>query len=290
MQTRKKTMRIGHFSLIALFFLINSLQSCTLINQKTIVGSPKISTVRHETYKRITGIEVGSIIAVNVIQSEEEFVEISANENILPFVEIKQKGSELFLDMDENYQYKRADILVTIATSKIQMIGLSGASKASFTGDWECENLSIRMSGASELEKLNAKSNQTSVHLSGATELSALLKSEEMYFNSSGAADAHLQLYNNLNCSLHLSGSSDLSIRGDCRTLSVNGSGSSDIDAEKFHAESVDIKLSGSSSIEAYAQKHLSYSLSGSSSANIYGQAEETRHKLSGSATITRHN
>lgn len=288
MRTSKRLRKVEYLTLLLSFVM--ALPSCVLMNQETIIGERNIVTVRHENVKGITDIEASSIVEIKVIQSDVQFVEISANENIMPFVQMKQKGHKLLLFMDDKYQYKEAEILVKISTPRIDAIELSGAAEASFVGEWKSDNLSIRMSGATELKDLKANALETFISLSGATEFSGIFESKSTTVSMSGASEANVQLLNNDKCSLQLSGASNLEIGGNSQNLSLNASGSSDIEAKKLYAEKANIDLSGASSSKVYAGRQISYTLSGASSLDIYGDANVVHQKSSRTSSVTRHN
>jgi hypothetical protein len=192
-------------------------------------------------------IEVGGSIDVHLTQGEAQPVMIKAEDNLLPLLVTRVKGSVLHVESSGSYSTELGiDIFVT--TPEIRSIIASGSSDVLSKGRIESEDLVIQTSGSSEVEcavvarSLNLRSDGSSnIVVSGTTDALKLSSSGSSAVNAfellavdaevqtSGSSDA---LVNAKNLEARASGSSDIRYRGLPEKLNTSDSGSASIGPE----------------------------------------------------------
>ena len=83
-------------------------------------------------------------------------------------------------------------------------------------------------------------------------------------------------------------GSASATLQGRARELEIDASGSSEIDARDLRTEIVTIDVSGSSRIHTFAEREFRIDASGSAKVYLYGDAQVTEQRVTGSAEIYR--
>lgn len=251
----------------------------------------------------ISSIRAGNNFNIHVTYGRSDKVRVVCDSEYEQFLDVRyvaQDRLELFLEQDSRiFKLKKLPkngtpaVEVFLEMDDISLINLSGAAKASFTGNFKSSNLNIDLSGAAGLNGLMVNGNSldadcsgaasaditgnfkkyVEVEVSGAAKLSLEGDSDALEADISGASK--LECTGNFNtCEINCSGASKAEITGKGTRAEYECSGASSIDAKDFHAKSVDMELTGASGAKVYASEELHYNVSRSSKMTYYGDAK----------------
>lgn len=251
------------------------------------------------SFDDITRIEAGFLYRVHIKEGRSGKVEVVYESEYERHIRVKYRENEKKLVLELNdipNKFKKGNqpyVYVYIEMDHIDEITLTGASKASFDGNFTADNLQLSISGAAEISGLNVNGKSIGMDFSGASkaEISGDFTGEvEMEisgasngkFNiSSAALDAELSGAGNIlytgnikECGIECSGASKIQLSGKGSKVSIEGSGACNIDARDFTAEDVGIELSGVSKAKVNAGKILKYNISRTSKMTYFGDPE----------------
>lgn len=229
------------FSILSTLLLLASCQ------MSTVQGSEELITKTYD-YTDFTAINTSSAISVEVIQSKNYSVELECNKNIEEFISVELNGDELEISVNSNRSLTDVTMKVKIHAPHISMVEASGASSVHFK-KYKFENLTLNLSGASEVSGSVKIGRQLSIESSGASSV-----------GFSGSAN---------NVQLDYSGASSFS--GKDLTIS----------------HELIIESSGASSIEATANGTIDIDASGASHVSYYGKGKVTSNKTSSAASVS---
>lgn len=200
---------------------------------------------------------------IDVISSVEyDMAVITADSNVLPYVEIVEKGNTLIIRYEKGVNFHNGPIGTTVcipAVSIVRAVSISGAS--SFTTDVAFSldaPITLEASGASDFRFSTIASSDVMLELSGASYFSGKLLASNLSLIVSGASSFKATGYAN-NCNADISGASYL--------------GSDDSYEYSFRIDNFTGTLSGASSAFFYSDGSVAGSLSGASALYYSGGA-----------------
>jgi hypothetical protein len=229
--------------------LMAMLVSTVLFAQKTI-NDPYAEP---RNLSGFTAIKVSNAFTVYISQGNEDAVAISASkaeykEKIITKVE----NGVLIIKFDDdkkfwkNWNGDKQKLKAYISIKKIERLNVGGACDVFIEDGLSAEELSIHLSGASDLKgKVDAK--KLICDISGASDMTISGNAAEVNLEASGASDFKgFDLISNY-CNAKASGASSVNITVN-KELSANASGASDV---RFKGEGLirDIKTSGASNV-----------------------------------------
>jgi len=200
-------------------------------------------------------IKISNAFTVYISQGNEDAVAISASkaeyrEKIITKVE----NGVLIIRFDDDKKFwkgwngDKTKLKAYISVKKIDRLDVSGACDVFFEEGISSEDLTVRLSGASDLKgKIDAK---------------------KLSFDISGASDA--------------------TISGNAAELSVEASGASDFKGFDMTTNYCTAEASGASSVNITVNKELNAKASGASSVRFKGEGLIRDIKTSGSSNVTR--
>ena len=233
------------FMLVAGLGLVMS--SCEIPNRIIPSGN---TTTQEEHFSGYDAIDVSSAFTVYVNFSDtEESIEIVADDNLQPYIEVKKTGSTLYIGLRNNINIRgNATMKAYITTRKVTDYTASGAS------NFLIEDL--------------LTANTVSVHLSGASYFSGDLEVNHV--------------------SASLSGASNVEITGSADSFDVSASGASNINDYDFITDDLDVDLSGASNVWLTVNHELSVRASGASNVYYRGTGVVVSQNLSGASHIVK--
>lgn len=225
-------------------------------------------------YTGFTSLNVSNAFRVELSFAPDYEVYIEVPAYLEPFLRINQAGSILQIDLESlpaDIQKKLSKetnrLKARVAMPKLLNLKASGAVSINPHGKLALgqESLFVQLSGASELNDLQAAGRQVSVQLSGASKAAV-----QGAFEDKVVVD--------------LSGASKLRYKGDTDKLMVECSGASSLEAEGQHDEIV-CNVSGSSKCAISGKaNNLTLEASGASKFEMDGEVKKAFTELSGVA------
>ena len=219
---------------------------------------------------------------------------ITVDEDLLSKVVVRERDGELTIGLKPFTSAHGSPLKAVLPYNRnIDKITLTGASVLRSARPIEGEELSIRLSGASELEaELNA--DEIDMKLSGASVLRSArpIEGEELSIILSGASELEAELSAD-EIDMELSGASVANVSGICTELDVELSGASEIVSQhdahyRFAAGRAEGSMSGSSKMALHCDGNIDVRLSGSSIIRYTGDARTGGCTLSGGSSIVR--
>lgn len=195
-------------------------------------------------------IKVSHAFDVYISQGNEEGVVVSAkNPEFRDKITTEVKDGVLIIGYDERmWKGGNRNLKAYISVKELDKLSASGACDVVITGTLKAKELSIDLSGASDLK---------------------------------GTIEAEF-------LSADLNGASDVSINGKVSGLKVEASGASDFKGYDLQTEKCDAKASGASDIKITVNKELNAEASGASGVSFKGTGVIRDIKSSGASSITR--
>ena len=209
-----------------------------------VTGSPNMATWEYP-FSDFNNVNASSAFTVDVSQSNSYSVSITANENLLDYLNIYQRGKTLYLGM-KSAEYNNVRYEATITMPVLLDFTLSGASKGSISGFSSANPLKLILSGASRVSG-SIEAGDCDFNLSGASRVELAGSGNNTDINASGASNVELADFpiNNAkvtlngasNATLNLDGKLDANLRsashlkyiGEPTLGSINTSGSSTV-------------------------------------------------------------
>lgn len=232
------------FSLLLAISIISS-----AIAQKTI-NDPNAVQVNVTAFH---GIHVSNAFDVYLTQGNEDGLAISASEErFRDRIVTEVKNGILYISYEEkglHFNNGRMKLKAYVSFKNLGEIKASGACNIYVIGSMKADDLSIELSGATDLKGINLDIKKLSVTLSGA---------------------------------------SDMKISGNAYKLSIDASGASEFKAYDLISDFCNSEASGASSIQITVNKELSVKATGASDVHYKGEAVIKNLRSSGASSVSK--
>lgn len=260
-------------TLVIVAFLTIPLTGCicipvgfpTMGSRPEVTGSQDMSTWEYE-FADFTNINASSAFTISVSRSDSYSVSITANENLLDYLDVRQVGKTLYIGL-KRASYTNISHEATITLPQLLRLGLSSASKGSVSGFSSLSQLELDVSGASSLTIEAVTAGGTECNTSGASRVSGAMETGDCDFNLSGAS------------TVELTGSG-----GDAH---IGASGASSVKLANFTVNDARIGLSGASQATLNLSGRLDANLSGYSHIKYLGEPTFGSIRTSGGSTVS---
>jgi hypothetical protein len=212
-----------------------------------IIGSGKVISKDFD-YRDFSRVTVGNAFQVEFTQGDSYKVSISADDNLMTYVQVSKTGGTLKIGMQSGRGYGNSHLKAKITLPTLEGLELSGAATGALNG---------------------FKSNRAlNVELSGASQLSGEIQSGNADFTLSGASKATL--------------------KGAAQDVKANVSGASTLDLEGFGLQNLNVNASGASTVTANIKGKLDVELSGASTLNYLGSPQLGKTNITGASNLRK--
>ncbi|GGD33405.1 head GIN domain-containing protein [Flavobacterium orientale] len=216
--------------------------------QEKIKGNGNFTT-KEITTSDYESVSVAGAFYVTLVEGNEGKISVKAEENLLEFIDIESKGSDLQIRTKKGYNLnpsKGKKIEITVPVKDISKVSLAGSGDivSNFT--------------------LKATTFKASVAGSGDIKLS--LDADSVQAN--------------------VAGSGDIQLKGKTKNLEANVSGSGDIEAFDLQSENSKVSVSGSGNISTNCTELIEARVSGSGDIEYKGKPKKIDTKVAGSGKI----
>lgn len=247
----------------------------------------------------IKSITAGSSYQIHVTHGKSKEVKVVYDSDIEKYqkLDVRYSGGTLNLSLKQEKPLKSwtksTEIHVYLEMDDINELDLSGAAKATFSGDFKSETLGLDLSGAASVRDLNVRGENLEADVSGAANADLTgnftgkievdisgaakfdLKSDAEYLEADVSGASKLRCAGNFKeCEISCSGASNADFTGKVGKADFECSGASGIDAQDFIAKTVEVELTGASKAEVNASDDLYYNVSRASKMTYYGDAK----------------
>jgi hypothetical protein len=228
-----------------LFILI----SCGRFMGKRIRGNGIIKT-EERTVAPFKRVEASGAVKLMVSQGDLKPVRLEGDENILPYVEVKQDGDGIEIKTREGYNISPSGDLIVYVTAPVYS--------------------SIDVSGASDIKGEGKISNPESLKL-----------------KASGAGDIEMEV-DAPEISSEISGSGSIRLKGQTRDLDIDLSGAGHAYCFDLLSENTKVDISGAGSAEVFASVKLTADVSGVGNVRYKGNAPDINQHVTGAGGVSK--
>jgi hypothetical protein len=253
------------FSLPLLATLALLLNAC---NVNVVRGSGSIQ----QEDRQVSNFEqiVLSIPAQMVLtQGESEILEISAEENLLPYIETKVENGILTIQATPELTMLRPtqEIVINLGAIEVSSVTINGAANIQ-SESLSASSLSLTINGSGNIDIGQIEAQNFKATISG---------SGEMKFGNVIAETT----------SLNINGNGKYSLAGESvrAQMTINGSGR--IETNEFACEDVQVSISGAGNVNTWATDRLSVNITGSGTVTYRGDAQ-VRQSITGSGSVRK--
>ncbi len=229
----------------AIFTLI----SCGRFMGKRIRGNGVIKT-EERTVSPFKNVEASGAIKLVVSQGELKPVRLEGDENILPYIEVKQEGDRIEIRTKPGYNINPSGDLIVYITAPVYS--------------------SIEVSGASDIRGQNKISNP-----------------ENLQLEASGAGDIEMDV-DAPEITAKISGSGSVKLKGQTRDLDIELSGAGHAYCYDLLSENTKVDISGAGSAEVYSSVKLEAEVSGVGNVRYKGNASNVNQHVSGAGSVSK--
>ena len=194
-----------------------------------------------------TRVNVGNAFHVEIKESTQFSVSISADDNVIDLVETEKEGDTLRIGL-ETGDYSEVTLKARITMPELLGVMLNGASRATLEGFSSANDLSISLSGSSALEGY-VEARQADLRINGASKLTLAGSTDNLLVRASGASVLDLQHFSIDRASVVLNGASQATVNVRSAIEQADLSGAS-ILLYEGEPELGDIQTSGASRLE----------------------------------------
>lgn len=231
-----------------IFLFLFTIVSLRSFSQETIIND------KNAELRNVSGfnaIKVSGAIEVYLSQGNEAVAVSASEEKFRDNIKTEVVNGTLKIYYDGNHISWNKDnmkLKAYVSVKNLNALEASGASDYKINGVLNFETVSVKLSGASELEG--------NVNIG--------------------------------NLRVDLSGASDLKINGTVQNLNIEASGASDVKSYDLVAEACSVKASGASDIKITVNKEITAHASGASSVYYKGNAVVKESRSSGASSISK--
>jgi hypothetical protein len=236
------------------------LAGCTIVK-----GSGAIITEDMD-FSDFNRVEVGYAFEVEVVQSDQFSVSITADDNLFEYIRVSREGTTLRIGTQPAVIFRSATYRAKVTMPQLVSLELSGATRGTVSGFESVEDLDIEVSGASSLELEEIVAGDTTFDVSGASRVIGEITAKDINFNISGASTVRLQ--------------------GMADDIKLDLSGASHVEMADFLVTSAEVDFSGASSGTVHVDGTLDVELSGASSLTYLGNAILGDVDVSGASSL----
>ena len=226
-----------------------TLVSCGRFMGKRIRGNGIIKT-EERTVSPFKQVEASGAIKLMVSQGDFTPVKVEGDENILPYIEIRQDGDRIEIRTRSGYNISPTNDLIVYVTAPVYS--------------------SIEVSGASDINGQNKISNP-----------------ENLRLEASGAGDIEMEV-DAPEISAKITGSGSIRLKGQTKDLDIDLSGAGHAYCFDLLSENTKVDISGAGSAEIFASVKLDAEVSGVGNVSYKGNATNVTQHVTGAGSVSK--
>ena len=171
---------------------------------------PATSSPRSKPLEGFARVNIGNAFHVEIKESPQFSVSISADDNVIDLVEAEKEGDTLRIGLEAG-DYSEVTLRARITMPELLGVMLTGASRATLEGFSSANDLSISLSGSSVLEGY-VEAREADLRINGASKLTLAGSADNLSVRASGASILSLQHFSVDRSSIVLDGASQATV------------------------------------------------------------------------------
>jgi len=217
-----------------------------------VIGSGEVIT-QSRRVSNFSVVELSGVGTLIITQGDSEALEITAEKNIMPYLESAINGKKLELGLQDFVSIDpRAEIIYHLMVTDLERVETSGLGNVEI-GNLETEKFDLKISGSGNVQIDALQTDRFKLEVSGLGNIEIAGRINEQRIDLSGAGNYDAgDLY-----------SEDASV-------DISGTGRATVWAEN----KLDVEMSGMGSLQYYGSPTLSTKMSGAGSIKSLGEKE----------------
>ncbi len=236
---------------------------------EVVSGNGNIKTYDFE-YENFDTVVLGNNFDVILEQSDDYYVEITCDSNIVDYLDVRVNSDTLYIRLDQFISYKNVAPIARVRLPTVEKISGSGASEISMINEFILDN-------------------NIEINLSGSSDFTGNFTARDFNASASGSSDFY-SVINVDDLDIDLSGASSVTLEGKGHNLNLDISGASDADLVNIQLNNANVDLSGASDATININGSLNLEASGASSLEYKGDPTISSSELSGASEIIKIN
>ncbi|MDU1144119.1 GIN domain-containing protein [Aeromonas rivipollensis] len=225
------------------------LAGCSKLDDTQVSGDGAVIEQRHPLGQQVTRVLAGVPANIHLVAGEASGIHIRGQGNLLPYLELTEKGDKLEIEVKEGYRLDPPEpIDITITLPKVEELALAGLARGDLSG-FSGDELVLSVAGVGDI-------------------VADGLELDRLEGNIAGA------------------GSLDLGT-GSARDVELNIAGSGGVLGARLLSQEADVNIAGSGEVEVRVQERLKIEIAGSGSVSYWGDPELTS-EIAGSGLVNR--
>lgn len=256
---------------IAIFTALLVVIGIVAVQARTLIEPSKKIETRSFNISNFDELKVVTVYDVEYEQTTGNTwsVEVSAPDNIMPYVRVSRKGDCLVLSLEKGLSTRGSYCLkAKIKAPVLSEIDLSGASsfkanKINLAG----RELELDATGASKFDIKSVVASKVEIDFTGASSFKAgAVTAGELEIDSTGASDINISNITAANVEVDATGASNIDLSGKAEYVEIKATGASNIKAKSLKAISGKLQASGASVVSSHVANTLYMRATGASS------------------------
>jgi hypothetical protein len=189
-----------------------------------LIGSGNLETKEY-AFTNFTAVEISSAFEFEIRQSGSYGVNVTADDNVIDFVQVSQEGQTLMIRLGTVPGLRLVTLRASVTMPQLQGLTVSGASRGTISDFSSTEDVNIMVSGASGVTG-DITAGNVQFDISGASTIQLEGSANDMVAIVSGASHFNLGGFTVDNANVNISGASTGTVNLTGR-LDANVSGAS---------------------------------------------------------------
>ncbi|WP_322863131.1 head GIN domain-containing protein [Aeromonas allosaccharophila] len=229
--------------------LVAGLSGCNWLDETRISGAGAVIERQQPLGERVTRVLAGVPATLYLVAGEQRGILIKGQANLLPYLELTERGSKLEIEVKDGYRLRPTEPLeITITLPELSEMALAGTGNGDLRG-FKGEALELSVAGTGGI-------------------VASQLEVQRLKGNIAGA------------------GSLDLG-SGSAASIELNIAGAGDVLGSEMRGNEVEVNIAGSGDVEVRAQQMLKIGIAGTGNITYWGDPKVVQ-KIVGSGGVKR--
>lgn len=225
------------------------LSGCSWQDDVKVSGAGALVEQQHPLGREVTRVLAGVPANIHLVAGDASGIHIRGQGNLLPYLELTEKGDKLEIEVKEGYRLAPTEPLeITITLPELHELALAGTGNGELR-DFKGDELVLSVAGTGDIVASGLELNRLEGNIAGL-------------------------------------GNLDLG-QGSVRVVALNIAGAGGVKGAGLASEEVEVSIAGSGEVEVRAQSRLKIEIAGSGSVSYWGDPE-LKSEIAGSGLVNR--
>lgn len=225
------------------------LGGCSKLDYTKVSGDGAVIEQRHPLGQQVTRVLAGVPANIHLVAGAASGIHIRGQGNLLPYLELTEKGDKLEIEVKEGYRLAPSEPLeITITLPELHELALAGTGNGELH-DFKGNELVLSVAGTGDIVASGLEMNRLEGNIAGL-------------------------------------GNLDLG-EGSVRAMELNIAGSGGVLGARLLSQEAEVNIAGSGEVELRVQERLKIEIAGAGSVNYWGDPE-LKSEIAGSGQVSR--